>query len=503
MKNLRVRFAPSPTGPLHIGGLRTALYNYLLSKKYQGTFILRIEDTDKLRYIPESEPYIFESLKWCGIHTDEDPIKGGNYGPYRQSERLSIYNKYINDLLSNGYAYYAFDTKTELDFIRNNYQKIGKVFTYNPLVRNKLNNSLTITQYELNSRLQGGLPYVIRFKNPINELIKIVDKIRGNIYFNSNLLDDKILIKSDGTPTYHLTNVIDDHLMKINYVIRGEEWISSTPLHLLLYYYFNWNPPKFAHLPLILNPEGKGKISKRNISQLEFPILPLQWFDKNKNIPGYREIGYFPESLINMIALLGWNPGEKEQIFTLQTLINKFSIEKINKSAARFDKYKIHWINQQVLNKKPIQEIINLLRKEAEYQGMYIKDSFKLKKIVERNRKRAYLIKDLFKKSDFFFRKPYVYEEKDKKKIKNKILYLKIARSILVSIEHYNKYILNRIFNCFIKNNKINSQCIMLPLRLALVGAFYGDDLFFIIEMIGRRESLNRIDILYKKLICT
>jgi glutamyl-tRNA synthetase len=503
MKNIRVRFAPSPTGPLHIGGLRTALYNYLLAKKYNGSLILRIEDTDKKRLIPESEPYIFESMKWCGIIPDEDPINGGNFGPYRQSERISIYKKYITELMSNGNAYYAFDTKTELDSIRNNYKKLGKVFTYNPLIRNKLNNSLSLSIEKLNIRFKLGIPYVIRFKNPINKLIEIKDEIRGNIYFNSNILDDKILMKSDGNPTYHITNVIDDHLMNINLVIRGEEWISSTPLHELLYSSYNWNPPKFAHLPLILNPYGKGKISKRNIST--FTILPLKWLDKYNNIfiKGYRELGYFYESIINMIALLGWNPGNKEEIFSLKTLIKKFSIDKINKSSARFDKDKIRWINKQFLNNKPIQEIINLFSSEAESQGISIKDYQFIKKIVELNRKRAYLIQDMFKISKYFFRKPYYYEEKDIKKIKNKILYLKIASSILYIVENLKDFILKRIFYLFIKKYKINPKSIMLPIRLALVGALYGDDLFILIEIIGRRESINRIKLLYKKVFCT
>ena len=354
-RKIRVRFAPSPTGPLHIGGVRTALYNYLFAKQNGGDFILRIEDTDQTRFVEGAENYIIESFKWLGLTFDEGVGIGGEYGSYKQSERKELYKKYALELVEKGWAYYAFDTAEELDALRKQYESEKKNFQYDCNTRNGLRNSLSLDKQEVERLLESGEAYVIRFKFPENEDIHLDDLIRGHVKMNSSLLDDKVLYKSDGMPTYHLANIVDDHLMCISHVIRGEEWLPSCPLHVMLYKAFGWEDtmPKFAHLPLLLKPDGNGKLSKRDGDRLGFPVFPLQWTDpKSKEISsGYRESGYLPEAVINMLALLGWNSGTEQEIFSLEELINIFSIDRISKHGAKFDLEKAKWFNHQYLQK--------------------------------------------------------------------------------------------------------------------------------------------------------
>ncbi|MBX2845725.1 MAG: glutamate--tRNA ligase, partial [Saprospiraceae bacterium] len=353
MSTVRVRFAPSPTGPLHIGGVRTALYNYLFAKKHNGTFILRVEDTDQTRYVPGAEDYIKQSLNWAGLELDEGPDQGGEFGPYRQSERKALYAEYTNTLIDNGWAYRAFDTPEELDAKREAAKAAGNhSWQYDSTTRLEMKNSLTLSKEEEATFLAAGTPFAVRFKIPKDETVEFVDEIRGKVSFQTNVLDDKVLYKADGMPTYHMANVIDDHHMAISHVIRGEEWLPSTPLHVLLYKAFGWEHPAFAHLPLILKPQGQGKLSKRDGAKFGFPVFPLVWQDGEESWAGYRETGFYPDGFNNMLAFLGWNPGTDQEIFSLEELIEAFDLEKVSKSGARFDYDKAKWFNQQHLIQK-------------------------------------------------------------------------------------------------------------------------------------------------------
>jgi len=362
-KKVRVRFAPSPTGPLHIGGLRTALFNYLFAKKHHGTFILRIEDTDQTRYVPGAEAYIINALNWCGIPFDEGIGKDKGYGPYRQSERKEIYKDYALQLVKNGHAYYAFDSAESLDIYRAKEEANGNTFIYNHHNRLKLDNSLSLNADEVSTKIKEGIPYVIRFKTPTAEPLELFDTIRGNMTINTNVLDDKVLFKSDGMPTYHLANIVDDHLMQITHVIRGEEWLPSMALHILLYRAFNWQAPEFSHLPLILKPVGKGKLSKRDGDKMGFPVFPLNWIDPatNELSQGYKEAGYFNNALINMLALLGWNAGTEQELFSLPQLIEAFDLSRVSKSGAKFDPEKTKWFQHQYMQQKSDNELADLL----------------------------------------------------------------------------------------------------------------------------------------------
>lgn len=372
--NIRVRFAPSPTGPLHIGGVRTALYNYLFAKKNGGKLILRIEDTDQNRFVPGAEQYIIDSLSWCGIEFDEGVTDGGKYGPYKQSERKQIYLQYAEMLINSKHAYYAFDTAEELNKIRSGYESQKLTFTYNAIERKKLHNSLTLSKEETDKIIKKGGPFVIRFKMPENKTVIMNDLIRGRVEVNTSELDDKVLFKSDGMPTYHLANIVDDHLMKISHVIRGEEWLPSLPLHVLLYEAFNWEKPEFAHLPLLLKPDGNGKLSKRDGDRLGFPVFPLEWTDpKSGDISsGFREEGYFPEAMVNILAMLGWNPGDEREIFSLKELTKVFSIDRVGKSGAKFNPVKAAWYNHQYLLKKDNLELAKLLMPIAIKYGVLV-----------------------------------------------------------------------------------------------------------------------------------
>lgn len=415
MKNVRVRFAPSPTGPLHIGGVRTALFNYLFAKKHRGTFVLRIEDTDQTRYVANAEQYIKEALDWCKIPYEEGPGRNEKFGPYRQSERKDIYKKYAQDLIDTGKAYYAFDTAEQLDAHRKDHEQKGKTFIYNWHNREKgrLVNSLVLTKEEVASKITNGEDYVVRFKSPQDEILILHDEIRGSIRIDTNTLDDKVLFKSDGMPTYHLANIVDDHLMQISHVIRGEEWLPSVPLHVLLYGAFGWEAPKFAHLPLILKPIGKGKLSKRDGDQLGFPVFPLAYTNETTGeiSRGYREDGYFEEAFINMLALLGWNPGTEQELFSLEELSEAFDLKRVSKSGAKFSPEKASWFNQQYLQTKENSELAALFTPILKEKGITKEADF-IEKVVSLIKERAVFVADFWELSNYFFEAPISYDEK-------------------------------------------------------------------------------------------
>ena len=409
-RKVRVRFAPSPTGPLHMGGVRTALYNYLFAKKHGGDFILRIEDTDQTRFVKGAEDYIIESLKWCHILPDEGQGFGGNYGPYRQSERKSLYRKYADQLLDSGNAYYAFDTAEELDRMREMAKQAGTAnWQYNHVTRNSMKNSLTLSQQEVDERLERNEPYVIRIKLPRNEEVKFNDIIRGWVSVNTNNMDDKVLFKSDGMPTYHLANIVDDRLMDISHVIRGEEWLPSAPLHVLLYRYLGWEEerPEFAHLPLLLKPDGNGKLSKRDGDRLGFPVFPLQWRNPETGeiFSGYREQGYFADAFVNMLAFLGWNPGTEQELFTMQELIDSFTLERVNKAGAKYDHDKTRWFNQQYLRAQSDEQLGLLFQKELEENQIDVSHEYATA-VAKVMKERAYFVKDMLDEGDYFFEAP-------------------------------------------------------------------------------------------------
>lgn len=497
-KKVRVRFAPSPTGPLHIGGVRTALYNYLFAKKHNGDFILRIEDTDQNRFVPGAEEYIIESLHWSGINYNEGVGVGGQHMPYRQSERKPLYKEYADFLLKNGWAYYAFDAAEELDALRKKYEAEKKTFQYDSKTRVNLCNSLTLSNDEVTKRLNSGDNYVIRIRIPENEVVVVNDLIRGKVEVNSNQLDDKVLFKSDGMPTYHLANVVDDYLMKISHVIRGEEWLPSAPLHVLLYRYLGWENemPLFAHLPLLLKPDGNGKLSKRDGDRLGFPVFPLKWTDpKTGEISsGYRESGYFPEAFVNMLAFLGWNPGTTQEIFSIEELAKEFSIERIAKHGAKFDLEKAKWFNHQYLQMKSNEELADLLLPLLQENGISPEKSLVIK-ICGLVKERATFITDLLNQSLYFFKAPENYNEQIIKKRwqENTGEVLTKISEIIESINPFDKAIAETTVKEYLYSNNLNMGNIMNCLRLTIVGESMGPDIFTIIEMIGKDEAVKRI----------
>ena len=496
----RVRFAPSPTGPLHMGGVRTALYNYLFAKQNKGTFILRLEDTDQNRFVEGAENYILEALRWCGIFPDEGFSIGGDYGPYKQSERKEFYLSKVAWLLENNKAYYAFDKPTALEALREQTQLKGENFTYGPLNREHLDNSLRLSPLELSLRLEAKEPYVVRFKVPLRKNFTFFDRIKGKIQVDTQWLDDKILLKSDGMPTYHLANVVDDYAMKISHVIRGEEWLSSLPLHFLLYEAFEWKAPEFIHLPLILNDKGAGKLSKRHAQKQNFSIFPLTWEDpllKHISI-GYKEAGYLPESFLNILALLGWNPGNEKEIFSLKELVNTFSLERISKSGARFNLEKAIWINQQHLQLKSIDFFKESLEKELiKKQLPYQKE--KLERIINEIKPRLRFINDLFLETSYFFLPPRVYE-KGAKITPQTLGSLKEIREDFLSMneDSFKQDKLKEKIKEYALIKKLPLINLMQALRISLVGNLKGVDLFFILEMLGKKQSIYRIDAFLK-----
>lgn len=499
MKNthVRVRFAPSPTGPLHIGGVRTALYNYLFAKKNGGSFILRIEDTDQNRFVPGAEEYIIEAFKWCGIEFDEGVTKGGAYGPYKQSERKDIYHRFAEMLIQSGHAYYAFDTAEELNELRKQYESEKKTFTYGTAVRAQLKNSLTLSASEVNKLLQEDAPYVIRFKMPEGETVVMEDDIRGRVEVNTSVLDDKILFKSDGMPTYHLANVVDDHLMKITHVIRGEEWLPSLPLHISLYNAFGWEIPKFAHLPLLLKPDGKGKLSKRDGDRLGFPVFPLQWIDPvtGEVSRGYREDGYFPEAFINMLALLGWNPGDDREFFTLHELIDAFTIEKVGKSGSRFDQEKAKWFNHHYLQKKDNEELAQQFL-EILHQKNIDTGNKNLSHIIGLVKERINFVSELWEQSCYFFIAPDEYDPQTVKKRWKTDSYdhMKELINILSPLDDFSSGNTEKVVKLWIEEKAYGMGAIMNAFRLLIVGAARGPHLFDIIEVLGKKETLSRLN---------
>lgn len=499
-KNVRVRFAPSPTGPLHIGGVRTALFNYLFAKKNNGTFVLRIEDTDQNRYVEGAEKYIIDALNWCGIPFDEGVNKNETFGPYRQSERKHMYKVYADKLITTGNAYYAFDTADELDFHRKNHEAKGKTFIYNWHNRHKLNNSLSLSTEEVKTKIEAGVDYVIRFKSPQDETLHLTDMIRGNIKIDTNILDDKVLFKSDGMPTYHLANIVDDHLMKISHVIRGEEWLPSLALHYQLYQAFGWDAPQFAHLPLILKPTGKGKLSKRDGDKLGFPVFPLQWTDpKTKDVSrGYKEDGYFADAMVNFLAFLGWNPGTEQEIFNLEELIENFDLKRVNKSGARFDPDKIKWFNHHYMqeqNNDELAQIFKTLRPELkDIDVQYIAMAVGLIK------ERATFVSDFWDLTHYFFSAPSSYDEKAVKKAlkEDTAQIMNDLISVIKTNTDFSVETLQTEIKGWITTNEINFGKVMMPLRLALVGALQGPDIFDIMFMIGKNETVRRIETIIK-----
>ncbi len=495
-KNVRVRFAPSPTGPLHIGGVRTALFNYLFAKKHNGTFILRIEDTDQNRYVDGAEQYIVDALNWCGMPFDEGPNTNETFGPYRQSERKHLYKQYADELIESGNAYYAFDTSETLDFHRKAHEAKGKTFIYNWHNRLKLSNSLSLSADEVDAKLDAGDDYVIRFKSPQDETLHLTDIIRGAIKIDTNVLDDKVLFKSDGMPTYHLANIVDDHLMEISHVIRGEEWLPSLALHYQLYHAFGWETPEFAHLPLILKPTGKGKLSKRDGDKLGFPVFPLQWTDPKTNdvSRGYKEDGYFPEAMVNFLAFLGWNPGTEQEIFNLGELIEAFDLKKVNKSGARFDPDKIKWFNHHYMQEQDN----DVLAKTFKSQNSQLDemDINYISMVIGLIKERATFVSDFWNLSHFFFTAPTSYDEKASKKAfkeGTKELMSKLVE-IINNVEDFSVETLQTDIKGWITSNEIGFGKVMMPLRLALVGALQGPDVFDIMFMIGKAETVNRIE---------
>lgn len=491
---VRVRFAPSPTGPLHIGGVRTALYNYLFAKQHNGTFIVRIEDTDQTRYVPGAEDYIHEALQWTGLTVDEGVYAGGNYGPYRQSERKELYRKYAEELVAKGKAYYAFDTPEELDQWREERKAAGDhTPQYGMHSREGLNNSLRMTEEEVQSKINSGAHYVIRAKFEPGQTLSFADAIRGVVSFESKELDDKVLFKSDGMPTYHLANVVDDHLMAISHVIRGEEWLSSTPLHVFLYEAFGWNMPVFAHLPLILKPEGKGKLSKRDGDRMGFPVFPLEWKDPNTNeiASGYREEGYFPDAFINMLAFLGWNPGTEQELFSLHGLVEAFSLERVGKAGARFDPDKAKWFNEQYLRHKSDDVLAEELSKRMDTSY----SMSQLSTICGLMKERATFLQDIYTNGSYFFSAPTSYDEKMvKKKWKEDSPLIVQELAERFSKTDFTTDALEATFKAYIEEKEIGFGAGMLPLRLVITGVGGGPSLFSIMEVIGKEETLSRID---------
>lgn len=491
-KPVRVRFAPSPTGPLHIGGVRTALFNYLFAKKHSGTFILRIEDTDQSRFVPGAEEYIVESLNWLNIPFDEGPGAGGASGPYRQSERKALYQDYALQLIEQGWAYYAFDSAEALDESRKSEEAKGNTFIYNWHNRGGLDNSLCMTSKELSDRLRSAPNYVIRFKWPENETLVFSDIIRGDLRIDTNTLDDKVLYKSDGMPTYHLANVVDDHLMAISHVIRGEEWLPSLALHVQMYRAFGWEQPEFAHLPLILKPTGKGKLSKRDGEQLGFPVFPLQW---NQSV-GYREAGFFPEAVVNFLALLGWNPGTETEIFQLDELVSLFDLTRVQKGGARFDPEKNKWYNHQHLIYKPLNEIAAVFVGQLNDAGTkHNYSDAQLSKIVDLLRERANFVNELQELSHYFFSPPETYDEKAAQK-QWKPETAEILQSVYTQLENstdFSSEELESLMKDWIGASGYKFGQVMPPLRLLLVGSLQGPHLFDIIELLGQAETLRRI----------
>jgi glutamyl-tRNA synthetase len=500
---IRTRFAPSPTGPLHIGGLRTALYSFLFARKHQGDFILRIEDTDRQRLVPGAEEYIVESLRWCGIVPDEGITVGGPFAPYRQSERLAIYQRYARQLIEQGHAYYAFDTAEELEQLRHQAEVRHQAFSYDATVRMQLKNSLRLSPDETQHYLRNNVPFVIRLKIPPEETIILHDLVRGQVLFSSNLIDDKVLIKADGTPTYHLAHVVDDIEMKITHVIRGEEWLPSAPAHVLIYRFLNREDtmPQFAHLPLLLRPDGHGKLSKRDSDQSGFPIFPIQWKDPatGEIIDGYREQGYYPEALVNMLALLGWNPGNEQEIFSMDELIAAFSFEHVHKAGARFDPEKVRWINSRWLQRKPLEHLAQSLKKqlnENNWMNEQYDDHYCLK-AAALLRPRVHFEHELAQTGKYLFCEPNSWDTDliaRKWKDSYRSFFRQFIDEYLMSCETLEAASVERAFKDLAARQQIKAGEVLPLLRIFLTGTTSGVELFPMMELLGHQTVINRLN---------
>ncbi|HVS94413.1 MAG TPA: glutamate--tRNA ligase [Mucilaginibacter sp.] len=494
---VRVRFAPSPTGGLHLGGVRTVLFNYLFAKQHGGDFVLRIEDTDQSRYVAGAEEYIMECLQWCGLNPDESPGVGGPYGPYRQSERKALYREYAERLVMQGHAYYAFDTPEELE---RNRREIPN-FQYGHAYRDTLRNSLTLTQAQVDQLLRDGEPHVVRIKMPVDETVRFEDMIRGHVSFDTNQSDDKVLLKADGMPTYHLAVVVDDYLMKITHAFRGEEWLPSAPVHLLLWEYLGWKAdmPQWAHLPLILKPDGHGKLSKRDGARLGFPVYAMNWFDPNTGelTPGFRELGFLPEAFLNLLAMLGWNDGTDTEIFALDELIRKFSIERVNKAGARFDFEKAKWFNAEWIKKLKAESLEQKVKEILEDKGVLITDEDYLLKVIALVKERCTLLPDFYQQSAYFFKAPQEYDLPSVKPKWNdaKAEFFRAFITMLGNEDELgDPHDLETRFKALADERGIKPGELMLPFRIMLVGGKFGPHVFDIVVLLGKQETVCRVE---------
>ncbi len=492
---VRVRFAPSPTGPLHMGGVRTALYNYLFAKKHSGTFIIRVEDTDQARFVEGAQDYILDAMKWCGIMPTEGPGLGGDYGPYVQSERKGLYRPYAEELVKNEKAYYAFDTSEELTKMREQAKEMGMPnWQYNSVTRGSMQNSLSLSVDVVQSKIEAGEPYVIRMKMPRNVDVRFNDEIRGWVVVNTNNLDDKVLFKSDGMPTYHLANIVDDYLMKISHVIRGEEWLPSAPLHVMLYDAFGWEAPKFAHLPLLLKPDGNGKLSKRDGDRLGFPVFPTNWTTSSNEVySGYKEKGYFSGAFINMLALLGWNPGTTQEIFSLDGLVEAFSLERVSKAGAKFDPDKTKWFQQQYLRATENSVLAELLQEKLNSDH----DLTVLSGLCGLVKERATFIGDLWEEGSFLIERPTNFDEKTaRKKWKSDAPTIMLEfKERLDEIDDFNPENIESVFKSFLEEKSIGVGSVLPQFRLLLSGKGMGPSMFDIASFLGKKETNERLEI--------
>lgn len=498
-QQVRVRFAPSPTGGLHLGGVRTVLYNYLFARQHKGEFILRIEDTDRTRFVPGAEEYILHCLEWCGLVPDEGPMQGGKYGPYRQSERKALYHQYAEQLVKQGFAYYAFDTPGDLEQMRHSMKSAENPSPqYDQHTRMQMRNSLTLTEDEVNDLLEKETPYVIRFLMPDNEEISFNDMIRGSVTFNTRLLDDKVLMKADGMPTYHLAVVVDDYLMKISHIFRGEEWLSSTPLHLLLWKRLGWENemPHWAHLPLILKPDGNGKLSKRDGDRLGFPVYAMSWTDPKtqETTKGFKEIGFLPEAFVNVLALLGWNDGTEQEIFSLPELVEKFSIERVHKGGAKFNFEKAKWFNHEYIKSSDSSKLLPVLKDILASHQIQENDE-RLIQIIDLIKGRCTLLPELWDNSFFFFEAPREFDVDSvtKKWSEDKRQFFSDLPEELEKAEPYTAENLENLFKSFAESRGIKAGGLMLPFRVMLVGGKFGPPVFDIAAMLGKEETISRI----------
>jgi len=497
-KRVRVRFAPSPTGGLHLGGVRTVLYNYLFAKQHGGDFVLRIEDTDQSRYVPGAEQYIYDTLAWCGLEPDESPRAGGQYGPYRQSERKEMYRKYAEELIAKGVAYYAFDTPEELEQMREQYKTASNPTPqYDHTLRMQMRNSLTLSKEEVDNLLQKDIPHVVRIKMPENEKVSFTDMIRGEVSFDTAVVDDKVLLKADGMPTYHLAVVVDDHLMEISHAFRGEEWLPSAPVHILLWKYLFGleHMPQWAHLPLILGPSGK--LSKRDGAKYGFPVFAMNWQDPKSNelTEGFRERGFLPEAFVNLLALLGWNDGTDQELFTLEELVQKFSIEKVHKGGAKFDFEKARWYNHEWIKRLPVSHYKAQVKEIFESKGPIIDNDERFSRILELVKDRCYLLADFWEQAFFFYQAPVEYDVQAVKPKWNesKSQFFKDFQTELQSIPEWNSAFIEAAFKQFAATCNIKPGELQLPLRIMLVGGKFGPPVFDIAEIIGKEETISRI----------